>query len=122
MPTTTSMPCMSTPIANNPHGSNNVVRCLTPVVQNKDQLLALIGPYPYEAPDGFKLVPNGWKLEKQVKPSTPVSFEEMFLDKIKGPVNKQKGKRMKLDLRGKVYPYFYYCVCCFNCSTLSLLY
>ena len=62
----------TTPIANNPHGSNNVARCLTPVVQNKDQLLALIGPYPYEAPDGFKWVPNGWKLEKQVKPSTRI--------------------------------------------------
>ena len=43
-----------------------------------------IGNYPYKAPDGFKWIPNGWKLVEDTPQSCSKSFEEIFLDKIKG--------------------------------------
>ena len=68
----------------------------------------VIGPFPFEPPIGYHWVLNGWKLEPIDMPSssTPLaskSFEQLFLDKVKGPSNKAKLNRRKLDLRGKVY-------------------
>ena len=62
-------------------------------------LIRLLGPHPYASPPAFHWVSNGWKLGAAT--STPVSnktFEDLFLDKVKGPVNKTKPKRQKLDL------------------------
>ena len=50
-----------------------------------------IGPCPYDAPEGFQWVPNAWKLEKMSdsnKRTNNKTFDELFLDTIKGPVNK----------------------------------
>ena len=63
------------------------------------------GPHPYDAPEGFQWVPNGWKLEKMSdnnKRTNNKTFDELFLDKIKGPVNKTKQTRQRIDLRAQV--------------------
>ena len=59
-----------------------------------------IGPYPYDPPEGFRWVPNGWKLEKKER---DVSFDEIFIGKIRS-ITKNSGKkgRGNVDLRGKV--------------------
>ena len=59
-----------------------------------------IGPYPYDPPEGFQWVPNGWKLEKKEQ---DVSFDEIFVGKIRS-ITKNSGKkgRGNVDLRGKV--------------------
>ena len=63
-------------------------------------LFKYIGQYPYEAPKGFQWVPNGWKLVA----ATPKTFEEIFLDKVKIPLGKNKNdnKRRRLDCRSKI--------------------
>ena len=33
-----------------------------------------IGPYPYNPPEGFQWVPNGWKLEKKKKMSALMRY------------------------------------------------
>ena len=49
---------------------------------NHDNYQRILSSYPYNALLGFRWFPNGWKLEP--KKSTPtVSFEQMFLDKVK---------------------------------------
>ena len=65
-----------------------------------------LGEYPYQAPSGYKWVPNGWKLVEINATEKPriKCFEEVFLDKIKGPLGKNKGevKRRRLDCRSKL--------------------
>ena len=64
-----------------------------------------IGPYTYDAPQGFQRVPNGWKLEKMSdnnKRTNNKTFDELLLDKIKGSVNKTKQTRQRIDLRALV--------------------
>ena len=53
-------------------------------------------------PLGFHWFPNGWKLEQIESTLTNVSFEQLFLNKVKPTQEKQKKNRMKLDLRAKV--------------------
>ena len=48
------------------------------------------------------LVSKRWKLEPIESTPTNVSFEELFLDKVKPIQEKQKKNRMKFDLRAKV--------------------
>ena len=99
-PTSVTTPTFQVDVASQQSTSYN-----TQVIHD-DMLMKHLGSYPYEAPAGFHWVPNGWKLVPSNQ-STPLntrnkSFEEVFLDKVKGPVTKPKGKRMKLDLRGKI--------------------
>ena len=56
------------------------------------------GPYPYVVPLGFHWFPNGWKLKPTGSIPTNVSFEQLFLNKVKPIQEKQKKNRMKLDL------------------------
>lgn len=104
----------STPVSSAPVANSTKKSTLSSSAENSDSsfLTKYLGDYPYEAPSGFHWIPNGWKLEPIGNVSTSrtksggspknKSFEELYLDKIKGPVNRPKVKRMKLDLRGKV--------------------
>ena len=58
-----------------------------------------LGEFLYQAPSGYKWVPNGWKLVKVNANEKPwiKSFEEVFLDKIKGPLGKNKVKLNNAD-------------------------
>ena len=53
-----------------------------------------IGLFPYyPPPEGYQWVPNCWKIEKiehQTQATSSKSFDELFLDKIKGPINKKQ--------------------------------
>ena len=64
-----------------------------------------IGPIPKPAPPGFQWHPK-WELLPEIvadpEPSTNKSFEELLLDKTKGPTEKPKVKRMKVDLMAKL--------------------
>jgi len=91
-PTQTALPNNTLPLDAGPSTQ------ATPVEQQQEtDLVSVIGPYPYNAPQGFKWVPNGWKL-------VPVStdFKTLFLNKIKPVTEKSTKKRTKLDLRAKV--------------------
>ena len=55
-----------------------------------------------DIPLGFPSFPNGWKLEQIESTPTNVSFEQLFLNKVKPIQEKQKKNRMKLDLRAKI--------------------
>ena len=55
-----------------------------------DKYQRILGPYPYNAPLGFHWVPNGWKLEPIEPTPTNVSFEQLFLDKVKSIQEKKK--------------------------------
>ena len=48
-----------------------------------------LSPYPYDALIGFRWVPNGWKLEPIESTPKNVSFEQLFLDKVKPIQEKQ---------------------------------
>ena len=65
-----------------------------------------LGEFLYQAPSGYKWVPNGWKLVKVNATEKPwiKSFEEVFLDKIKGPLGKNKGefKQRRLDFHSNL--------------------
>ena len=54
--------------------------------------------YPYDALLGFHWFPNGWKLKPTESIPTNVSFEQLFMNKVKPIQEKQKKNRMKLDL------------------------
>ena len=60
-----------------------------------------LGKFPYQAPSGYKWVTNGWKLFELNATEKPwiKSFGEVFPDKIKGPLSKNKGevKQCRLD-------------------------
>ena len=64
----------------------------------------ILGPFPYEAPKGFKWVPNGWKLEPVTfGPSIAnTSFEDLFLEKLQSTGTKKNAPRSKLDFRTKI--------------------
>ena len=83
-------------------------------------LETIIGPHPFEAPQGFKWIPK-WELvpyyynnNNNKAPvtstaslpgmSTPnnTSFEELFIQKVKTPASRNPRKRQKLDLRSQV--------------------
>lgn len=65
----------------------------------EELMVKVIGPYPYPAPPGSRWVPNGWKLQQD----SSTDFKTIFLDRIKPISNsKEKKKRTKIDLRGKV--------------------
>ena len=53
-------------------------------------------------PLGFRWFPNRWKFEQIESTPTNVSFEQLFLNKVKPTQEKKKKNRMKLDLRPKV--------------------
>ena len=67
-----------------------------------DDYQIILGPYPYEVPLGFRWFLNGWKLKRIESTPTNVSFEQLFLNKVKPIQEKQKKNRMKLDLRAKI--------------------
>ena len=75
-------------------------------VNNKEVLLKHIGPFPYDPPpEGYKWVPNDWKIEMiehQTQATSRKCFDKLFLDKIKGPINKKKGRSQRYDLRAKI--------------------
>ena len=77
----------------------------SPMPHKKDTdneiLLKHLGPVPYNPPKGYNWVPNGWKLEKVVSETTK-SFDEIFLDKVKGPQKKKSESAIQIDLRGKI--------------------
>ena len=54
------------------------------------------GEFPYQAPSGYKYIwfPNKWKLVEVSVFGKPriKSFEEVFLNKIKGSLGKNKGE------------------------------
>ena len=66
-----------------------------------DEYQRILGPYPYDTLPGFCWVPNGWKLEPIEATPANVSFEQLFLDRVK-PIQEKKKNRMNLDLRAKV--------------------
>ena len=51
-----------------------------------------LGEFPYQALSRYKWVPNGWKLVEVSATEKPriKSFEEVFLDKIEGPLGRIK--------------------------------
>ena len=61
----------------------------------------ILGPYLYDVPLGFRWFPKGWKL-KRIEATPNVSFEQLFLNKVKPIQEKQKKNRAKLDLRAKI--------------------
>ena len=65
-----------------------------------------LGEFPYQAPTGYKWVPNGWKLDEVNATEKPriKTFEEVFQGKIKGPLSKNKVevKQHKLDCCSKM--------------------
>ena len=67
-----------------------------------DDYQRILGPYPYDPPLGFCWFPNKWKLKRIESTPTNVSFEQLFLNKVKPIQEKQKKNRMKLDLLVKV--------------------
>lgn len=78
---------------------------------NKENLTSIIGPYPFEAPNGFQWIPK-WELVPVTAPesspgpsnvSTPNrSFEKLFLERVKPSLPSQKKKRVKLDMKAQV--------------------
>ena len=62
----------------------------------------ILGPYPCNAPLGFRWFPNGWKLKPIESTPTNVSFEQLFLNKVKPIQEKQKKNQIKLDLQAKI--------------------
>ena len=62
----------------------------------------ILGQCPYYALLGFCWFPNGWKLKRIESKLTNVSFEQLFLNKVKPIQEKQKKNRMKLDLKAKI--------------------
>ena len=78
-------------------------------------VLKVLGPYPFDCPPGFKWVPAGWKLEpiqnqpneNRMNTSQPnsvqnTSFEELFLDKIKPLKKSPQKKRCNINLSAAV--------------------
>ena len=78
-------------------------------------VLNVLGPYPFDCPSGFKWVPAGWKLEpiqnqsnenrintSQANNVQNTSFEELFLDKIKPLKKSPQKKRRKINLSAAV--------------------
>ena len=72
-------------------------------------LLNVLGSYPFDCPPGFKWVPAGWKHEpiqnqsneNEVNTSQPnsvqnTSFKELILDKVKPLKNSPRKKRRKI--------------------------
>ena len=68
----------------------------------RDDYQRILDPYPYDALLEFHWFPNGWKLEPIESTPTNISFEQLFLDKVKPTQEKQKKNQMKLDLWAKV--------------------
>ena len=66
-----------------------------------DDYQRILGPYPYDAPLGFCWFLNGWKLEQIESTPTNVSFEQLFLNKVKPTQEKEKKNQMELDLPAK---------------------
>ena len=58
-----------------------------------DDYQRILGQYSYDAPLGFDWFPNDWKLERIESTPTNVSFEQLFLNKVK-PIKKNR-KRME---------------------------
>ena len=89
-----------------PNDTSSSMPAKNQTLNGKEVLLKHIGPFPYDPPlEGCKWVPNGWKIEKieyQTKATSSKSFDELFLDKIKGPVNKKKDRFQRCDLRAKL--------------------
>ena len=63
-----------------------------------DDYQIILGPYPYDVPLGFRWFLNGWKLKRIESAPANVSFEQLFLNKVKPIQEKQKKNQMKLDL------------------------
>ena len=70
----------------------------TPPTTSTEAILdECLGPKPYAAPEGYKWVPNGWKLVPETE-----DFQSIFLNRIKPFTKKNPGKRMQVDMQGKV--------------------
>ena len=54
------------------------------------------------APEGTEWRPVWTLLPKIITPVANKSFDELFLDKVKGPTDKPPQKRRKIDLMTKV--------------------
>ena len=67
-----------------------------------DDYQRILGQYPYDALLGFCWFPNDWKLKRIESKLANVSFEQLFLNKVKPILEKQKKNRMKVDLRAKI--------------------
>ena len=67
-----------------------------------DDYQRILVPYPYDASLGFRWFPNSWKLKLMESRPTNVSFEQLFLNKVKPIQEKQKKNRIKLDLQAKI--------------------
>ena len=67
-----------------------------------DDYQRILGPYPYNVPLGFCWFLSKWNPERIESTPTNVSFETLFLNKVKPIQEKQKKNRMKLDLSVKV--------------------
>ena len=67
-----------------------------------DNYQIILGPYPYNVPLGFCWFLNGWKLKQIESTPTNVSFQQLFLNKVKPIKEKQKKNRMKFDLQVKI--------------------
>ena len=93
------------PLMTQPNDTSSPMPAKNQTLNEKEVLLKHIGPSPYDPPpEGYKRVPNGWKIKKiehQTKATSSKRFDELFLDKIKGPVNKKKDRFQRYDLRTK---------------------
>ena len=67
-----------------------------------DYYQRILDPYPYDVPLGFCWFPNGWKLNRIESTPTNFSFEQLFLNKVKPTLEKQKKNQMKLDLQARI--------------------
>ena len=84
------------PLMTQPNHTSSPVPAKHQILNDKEVLLKHIRPFPYDPPsEGYKCVPNGWKIEKiehQTKATLPKSLDELILDKMKGPINKKKNR------------------------------
>ena len=77
-------------------------RTISNANDTNDNYQRILGQCPYYALLGFCWFPNGWKLKRIESKLTNVSFEQLFLNKVKPIQEKQKKNRMKLDLQAKI--------------------
>ena len=59
-----------------------------------DDYQRILGPYPYNVPLGFRWFLNNWKFEQIESTPTNVSFEKLFLNKVK-PIQEKQKKNVK---------------------------
>ena len=115
----TNSPKETSNISLNVTASASLPATLTPSLQQENQvsftenankeyvLKKHLGEFPYQAPSGYKWVPNGCKLVEVNATEKPwIKNFEVFLDKIKGPLGKSKDevKRHRWNCCSKLFP------------------